>query len=194
MVRGRRGELLPPVIEAGSVRLSYRGLDNILRSTTLRFDPPPEKVSAGFAQHRLIIPPGGAAQIRLTITAVEGVAVPAWTHGGVVTTPPGGHGRARTMRHPRIALLLGMALVVVPALISAGEGQAPKYGGIFVTAPLSGPPSLSPHEEATIAPSPSRPPASTTSSRSTRSRRARPWTRSSATSPSGGRGRTAGAP
>jgi len=82
MVRGRRGELLPPVIEAGSVRLSYRGLDNILRSTTLRFDPPPEKVSAGFAQHRLIIPPGGAAQIRLTITAVEGDAAPAWTHGG----------------------------------------------------------------------------------------------------------------
>ncbi len=55
------------------------------------------------------------------------------------------------MRHPRIVLLLGMGFVVVPALICAGEGQAPKYGGILVTAPLSAPPSLSPHEEATIA-------------------------------------------
>src|SRR5260370_2879563 len=68
-----------------------------------------------------------------------------------VTIPPGGHGRARTMRHPRIVLLLGMGFVVVPALFSAAEGQAPKYGGILVAAPLSAPPSLSPHEEATIA-------------------------------------------
>ncbi len=81
MVRERRGELLPPIISADSARLSYRGLDSILRSTTLRFDPPPEKVSAGVAQHRLVIPPGGAVQIRLTITAVEGDAVAAWTHG-----------------------------------------------------------------------------------------------------------------
>ena len=46
MVRERRGELLPAVIEAGAVRLSYRGLDSILRTTTLRFDPPPEKVGS----------------------------------------------------------------------------------------------------------------------------------------------------
>src|SRR5258708_1304573 len=55
------------------------------------------------------------------------------------------------MRHARIVLLLGMAFVVVPALFSAAEGQTLKYGGVLVTAPLSAPPSLSPHEEATIA-------------------------------------------
>src|SRR6266478_632229 len=55
------------------------------------------------------------------------------------------------MRHARIVLLLGMGFVVLPALISTAEGQAPRYGGILVTAPLSAPPSLSPHEEATIA-------------------------------------------
>jgi peptide/nickel transport system substrate-binding protein len=55
------------------------------------------------------------------------------------------------MRHARIVLLLGIAVVVIPTLISAGEAHAPKYGGVLVTAPLSAPPSLSPHEEATIA-------------------------------------------
>jgi glycogen debranching enzyme len=88
MVRERRGELLPPVIEAGSVRLSYRGLDNVLRSTTIRFDPLPEKVSAGSAQHRLIIPAGGVAEIRLTITAVEGEPAAGWTHRGVPSEDP----------------------------------------------------------------------------------------------------------
>ena len=83
MVREQRGELLPPVIEAGAVGLSYRGLDGILRTTTLRFEPPPEKMTAAFAQQRLTILPGASVQIRLTITAVEGDGAPAWT-GGVV--------------------------------------------------------------------------------------------------------------
>ncbi len=51
--------------------------------------------------------------------------------------PPG----SRTV----VAALLVALLAGVPAW-----GQAPKYGGVLVTSPLSAPPSLSPHEEATI--------------------------------------------
>jgi glycogen debranching enzyme len=72
MIRERRGVLLPPVVESGAVRLCYRGLDGVVRVTSLRFDPPPEKLAAGFARHRAVIQPGESVQLRLTITAVEG--------------------------------------------------------------------------------------------------------------------------
>ena len=71
MIRERRGELLPPTVDGHSVRLSYRGLDNVTRTTTLTFDPPPEKLASGFARHRLLLPPGEAVDIRLTVTAAE---------------------------------------------------------------------------------------------------------------------------
>src|SRR5262245_9337492 len=44
-----------------------------------------------------------------------------------------------------------MALVAVPLLPCAVAAQTPKYGGVLVTSPLSATPSLSPHEESTIA-------------------------------------------
>ena len=43
------------------------------------------------------------------------------------------------------------ALIAVPLLPLAASAQAPKYGGVLVTAPLSAAPSLSPHEESTVA-------------------------------------------
>jgi glycogen debranching enzyme len=72
MVRERRGDLLPARVEPAAARLSYRGLDGVVRTTTLTFDPHPEKISAGFARHRLLIPPGEAAEIRLTVDTAEG--------------------------------------------------------------------------------------------------------------------------
>lgn len=72
MIRERRGELLPSVVKGPSARLSYRGLDGVVRTSTLSFDPPPEKVTASFARHRVVIAPGEAIELRLTITAAEG--------------------------------------------------------------------------------------------------------------------------
>ena len=69
MIRDRRGELQPPVAEGAEVRLAYRGLDAVTRTTTLAFDPPPERVDAGSARQRLVIRPGEAVEVRLTITA-----------------------------------------------------------------------------------------------------------------------------
>jgi glycogen debranching enzyme len=72
MVRERRGDLLPTSVEKASARLAYRGLDRVVRTTTLTFDPNPEKVTAGFARHRLLIPPGESVEICLTVDTAEG--------------------------------------------------------------------------------------------------------------------------
>jgi glycogen debranching enzyme len=71
MIRERRGDLLPPVVESGAACLAYRGLDGVVRATTLAFTPTPEKVTAGFARHRLVIPPGEAIELRLRISTRE---------------------------------------------------------------------------------------------------------------------------
>ena len=47
-----------------------------------------------------------------------------------------------------VVLLL---LAVLPAVGQSPPGGTPKYGGVLVTSPLSATPSLSPHEESTIA-------------------------------------------
>src|SRR3989475_8163368 len=47
-----------------------------------------------------------------------------------------------------LALVVLLALIVVVAPVTA---QSPKSGGVLVTSPLSATPSLSPHEESTIA-------------------------------------------
>src|SRR5438046_3678955 len=71
MIRGRHGEILPPRIDGRSVRLSYRGLDDVVRTTTLTFHPAPEKLTSGMARHRLTLPPGEAVDFRRTVTATQ---------------------------------------------------------------------------------------------------------------------------
>ena len=53
------------------------------------------------------------------------------------------------MRAIALALLLAASLVV--GLTLPAPAQAPKYGGVLTIHPLTAPPSLSPHEESTIA-------------------------------------------
>ena len=49
------------------------------------------------------------------------------------------------------ALSLAAVLLLLCVAVRPAVGQAPKYGGVLVTSPLSATPSLSPHEESTIA-------------------------------------------
>jgi glycogen debranching enzyme len=78
MIRDRRGELQPPVVESSGVRLAYRGLDSVLRTTTLAFDPAPERLEAGVTRQRLVIPPGEIVEARLTVrAAADDLAAPA---------------------------------------------------------------------------------------------------------------------
>ncbi len=53
------------------------------------------------------------------------------------------------MRAIALALLLAASLIV--GLTLPAPAQAPKYGGVLTVHPLTAPPSLSPHEESTIA-------------------------------------------
>ena len=55
--RARRGETAAPVVGASHATLSYTGLDNRRRSTTLRFDPTPTHLSPKGAVFRLDLAP-----------------------------------------------------------------------------------------------------------------------------------------
>jgi peptide/nickel transport system substrate-binding protein len=48
-----------------------------------------------------------------------------------------------------VLVIVGAVVVLFTSVLAPAQG--PKYGGVLVTAPLATPPSLSPHEEATIA-------------------------------------------
>ena len=69
MHRPQRGTLFPEEREGGRVRLAYRGLDDILRVSLLRFDPPPMMIASNRAVYRLTLAPGGSHGIDITISA-----------------------------------------------------------------------------------------------------------------------------
>jgi glycogen debranching enzyme len=69
--RERRGRMLAPVADGATVRLSYEGLDGIVRTSSLAFDPPPKEISAATAVYHLLVPPGGRLEISVTVTAME---------------------------------------------------------------------------------------------------------------------------
>jgi glycogen debranching enzyme len=62
--RERRGETHPPRISSSETTLSYTGLDKRRRSTTLRFDPAPSKLSADQAIYVLDLAPREGRSLR----------------------------------------------------------------------------------------------------------------------------------
>jgi glycogen debranching enzyme len=74
--RPRRGELLPPRVQDNTVRLGYRGLDDVVRTTRLTFDPPPARLDADGAEYRLTLAPRARLEIAMVATAVREPAVP----------------------------------------------------------------------------------------------------------------------
>jgi len=69
--RERRGTALPPVVNTIKVRLSYRGLDEVTRTTDLTFDPSPQELTGSLARYRLTIPAGGRIELMATALAVQ---------------------------------------------------------------------------------------------------------------------------
>jgi glycogen debranching enzyme len=67
--RERRGRVLAPVVDRSDVRLAYQGLDGVTRTTTLAFDPPPERLDETAAEYRLTLVPGARAELTLVVTA-----------------------------------------------------------------------------------------------------------------------------
>ena len=70
--RERRGSLRPPLVEGGAVRLPYGGLDGVVRTSVLTFDPPPGELSATRAVYELVMPAGGRFEISVVVTTTDG--------------------------------------------------------------------------------------------------------------------------
>ena len=71
--RPRRGVTSQRVIGDQQVLLSYKGLDDAWRRTTLSFDPPPTALTASSAQYRFILAPHEARPLFLLVSCREAV-------------------------------------------------------------------------------------------------------------------------
>jgi len=65
--RSRRGVSHDPAVGAAAVTLSYTGLDEYRRTTSLRFDPVPHTLTARKASYRLSLPAGGRCVIYIEV-------------------------------------------------------------------------------------------------------------------------------
>jgi glycogen debranching enzyme len=75
--RKRRGERHPPEVGDGCVHLRYAGLDKTLRTTTLRFDPPPASLEGGRATYVFDLPAGEQAHVYVSAQCSQDQEAPA---------------------------------------------------------------------------------------------------------------------
>jgi glycogen debranching enzyme len=74
--RARRGEPLPAVVDGAAVRLAYRGLDKVVRATTLAFAPAPHRLREDGAEYRLTLAPGRTVELTVVASASAEPAAP----------------------------------------------------------------------------------------------------------------------
>ncbi len=74
--RERRGKIHPPQIGSSQTTLSYTGLDQRRRSTTLRFDPAPAKLAANQAVYVLNLAPREARSVFVEIDCEDEEWIP----------------------------------------------------------------------------------------------------------------------
>jgi glycogen debranching enzyme len=74
--RARRGRKLKDEIGKDRLVLGYRGLDEIVRRTELRFAPAPQRLAAGEAVYTLELPPKGRTTITLAVRCIVNERVP----------------------------------------------------------------------------------------------------------------------
>jgi glycogen debranching enzyme len=65
--RDARGAMLEPDVRDDRVRLSYRGLDDMVRGTTLIFEPRPAKLDAKHVEFNEELPPLGEKTLHITV-------------------------------------------------------------------------------------------------------------------------------
>ena len=70
-VRKARGEFLPARTANQTVKLSYRGLDDVVRATYIEFSRAPLTISATQAEFRIPVPRGGRAELLIEIGAQD---------------------------------------------------------------------------------------------------------------------------
>lgn len=73
-VRKARGEMLPPRTANQTVQLSYRGLDQVVRTTCIEFSHTPTTISATQAEFKVQLKRGGCSELSIEIGTQEGAA------------------------------------------------------------------------------------------------------------------------
>ena len=66
--RSSHGQYFQPVVETDGLIFSYRGLDDVLRQTVVRMNPPPEVISGSTARWNLRLEPLRKLMLEVTIT------------------------------------------------------------------------------------------------------------------------------
>jgi glycogen debranching enzyme len=69
--RARRGTALATEAAGATVRLGYQGLDGIVRTTILTFNPPPLQLDAHGARYVVALKPGTQAELGVDIAALD---------------------------------------------------------------------------------------------------------------------------
>jgi glycogen debranching enzyme len=69
--RDRRGEMIPPKFTSAGVILGYVGLDHLRRTTTLRFDPEPQRLGPNEAIYELDLAPGERRSLFIEVDCRE---------------------------------------------------------------------------------------------------------------------------
>jgi glycogen debranching enzyme len=65
--RSRRGTRAPDKVEKNSATLTYLGLDQVLRSTCIRFSPPPDSLTAQTAEYQISLNPKEESVVSITV-------------------------------------------------------------------------------------------------------------------------------
>jgi len=75
-VRKRRGLVESRTVSSNSVCVAYRGLDNGIRRTSIRFHPQPQELESNVAQYCLTVPAGRACSLFVTVDCEKPEGVP----------------------------------------------------------------------------------------------------------------------
>ena len=76
MSRLRRGERLDTLLGEQDVQLRYRGLDDALRTTRIRFEPTPDALEENEARFRVLLAPGEEQHLYVTVSCEREAAAP----------------------------------------------------------------------------------------------------------------------
>lgn len=69
MVRGKSGHYFAPIATDDSLSFLYEGLDNLVRTTTVRFAPCPKRIEGKIVHWQIDLDPLGKASIAITVRA-----------------------------------------------------------------------------------------------------------------------------
>ncbi len=72
MKREKRGHLFPPVALKDQVIFRYLGLDGLVRSSRIHFDPLPEEVTESECRYAILLDPKHTIKLRITVNCREG--------------------------------------------------------------------------------------------------------------------------